>query len=92
MEIYQQKVADFSARFESSSDYLKAIIQECDNVSSDTPIHIVDAIRQSLLHKFDTFKKFLQSLASFFIANGYRRQYLRESNRVHQVYNHKCKC
>ena len=66
MEIYQQKVADFSARFESSSDYLKAIIQECDNVSSDTPIHIVDAIRQSLLHEFDVFKKFLQSLASFY--------------------------
>ena len=70
MEIYQQKVADFSARFESSSENLKAIIQECDNVSSDTPNHIIDAIRQSLLQEFGAFKKVFAEFSQYLLQTG----------------------
>ena len=70
MEIYKQKVADYSARFESSSDNLKAIIQKCDNVSSDTPIHIIDAIRQSLLQEFDAFEKVFAEFSQYLLQTG----------------------
>ena len=54
----------------SRSDNLKAIFQEIDNASSVTPIHIVDAIRQSLLHKFDEFKIIYAEFSQFLSQTG----------------------
>ena len=70
MEIYEQKVADFSSKFETSSDSLKTLIQECDSVTSQTPVHIFNATRLSLVREFEQFKKIYLDYGQYLVQTG----------------------
>lgn len=57
MEIYEQKIAVYSSNFDTSRDNLESLKQECNNINSETPGHILTATRSSLVREIEQFKK-----------------------------------
>ena len=70
MELYQQSVAEFNVKFESICDSVNLYVQECDNVSSETPGHILQNIHRTLPGDFEQLKHVYTEFSQYLIQTG----------------------
>ena len=70
MELYQQRTTEFHVKFESISDSVNLYVQECDNVSSETPGHILQNIHRTLSSDFEQLKHVYTEFSQYLIQTG----------------------